>query len=165
MRSSTPAFSRILKDSFEGENSQRMWCDRCRRYQPVQSWETIQSVPSILMINTGLSKQTDARHLWSIPGWLPERIGLVVEKGRILCLEGEALRAAQRNRQSRLMVVYDLVGLVADVNSGEHQKSHMVSLINGKDTPFSDLLSATNSAPSRDIFARAASRTAVAPVQ
>ncbi|KAL9037628.1 MAG: hypothetical protein Q9180_003610 [Flavoplaca navasiana] len=130
MRASTPAFSRILKDSFEGENSQRMWCDRCRRYQPVQSWETIQSVPSVLMINTGLSKQPDARHLWSIPGWLPERIGLVVEKGRILSLEGEALRAAQRNRQSRHMVVYDLVGLVADVNSGERQKSHMVSLIN-----------------------------------
>ncbi|KAL8736688.1 MAG: hypothetical protein Q9166_000054 [cf. Caloplaca sp. 2 TL-2023] len=102
MRGSTPAFSRILKDSFECEISQRM----C------------------------LNKQSDARQLWSVLGWLPERIGLVIEKGRLLCLEGEALRASQRNRQSRLMGVYDLVGLVADVNSGEHQKSHMVSLVN-----------------------------------
>ncbi|KAL8812238.1 MAG: hypothetical protein Q9200_001179 [Gallowayella weberi] len=130
MRGSMPAFSRILKDSFENENSQRLWCDRCRRYQLVQRWETIQSVPTVLMINTALSKQMDARQLWSIPGWLPEKLGIIVEKGRVICLEGEALRVSQRNRQSRHMAVYDLVGLVADVNSGEHQKSHMVSLIN-----------------------------------
>ncbi|KAL8676227.1 MAG: hypothetical protein Q9186_007241, partial [Xanthomendoza sp. 1 TL-2023] len=72
----------------------------------------------------------DARQLWSVPGWLPERLGIMVEKGRLICLEGEALRVSQRNRQYRHMAVYDLVGLVADVNSGEHQKSHMVSLIN-----------------------------------
>ncbi|KAL8941516.1 MAG: hypothetical protein Q9216_002198 [Gyalolechia sp. 2 TL-2023] len=130
MRSSTPAFSRVLKDSFERDNNQRMWCDRCRRYQLVQSWETVQNVPPVLMINTGLNKQTDGRQLWSIPGWLPEKIGIGIDKGRVLCLEGEALRVSQRNRQARPLIVYDLVGLVADVNSGEHQKSHMVSLIN-----------------------------------
>lgn len=89
------------------------------------------NVPPVLMINTGLNKQSDGRQLWSIPGWLPEKIGLCIDKGRIFCLEGEALRASQRNRQSRPLVVYDLVGLVADVNSGENQKSHMVSVING----------------------------------
>lgn len=129
--SSTPTFSRILKDSFERENNQRMWCDRCRRYQLVQSWETAQNVPPVLMINTGLNKQTNGRQLWSIPGWLPERIGIGIDKGRVLCLEGEALRVSQRNRQSGPLIIYDLVGLVADVNSGENQKSHMVSLING----------------------------------
>lgn len=129
VRSPTPAFSRVLKDSFERENNQRMWCDRCRRYQLVQSWETVQNVPPVLMINTGLNKQTDGRQLWSIPGWLPEKIGIGIDKGRILCLEGEALRVSQRNR----LITYDLVGLVADVNSGENQKSHMVSLINGND--------------------------------
>lgn len=56
----------------------------------------------------------------------------MVDKGRLFCVEGDDLRIAQRNRQNRLMGVYDLVGLVADVSSGEHQKSHMVSLINGK---------------------------------
>ncbi|KAI4168471.1 MAG: hypothetical protein LQ343_006358 [Gyalolechia ehrenbergii] len=130
MRSSTPAFSRVLKDSFERDNNQRMWCDRCRRYQLVQSWETVQNVPPVLMINTGLNKQTDGRQLWSVPGWLPEKIGIGIDKGRVLCLEGEALRVSQRNRQARPLIVYELVGLVADVNSGEHQKSHMVSLIN-----------------------------------
>ncbi|KAL8693931.1 MAG: hypothetical protein Q9218_001345 [Villophora microphyllina] len=130
MRNSTPAFSRILKDSFDGQNRQRMWCDRDRRYQFVDSWETVQNVPPILVINTGLNKQIEARQLWSVPGWLPERIGIVIEKGRLLCLEGEALRVSQRTRHSRPLVIYDLVGLVADVSSGEHQKSHMVSLIN-----------------------------------
>ncbi|KAL8635762.1 MAG: hypothetical protein Q9228_006782 [Teloschistes exilis] len=130
MRNSTPAFSRILQDSFDGENKQRMWCDRERRYQPLDRWETTQNVPAILMINTGLNKQAEARQLWSVPGWLPERIGIVIDKGRLLCLEGEALRMSQRSRQSRPLVVYDLVGLVADVSSGEHQKPHMVSMIN-----------------------------------
>ncbi|KAI4200031.1 MAG: hypothetical protein LQ346_002462 [Caloplaca aetnensis] len=130
VRSSTPAFSKLLRDSFERENNQRMWCDRCRRYQLVQSWESVSNVPPVLMINTGLNKQSGGRQLWSIPGWLPEKIGLSVDKGRLLCVEGEALRASQRNRQSRPLVVYDLVGLVADVNSGENQKSHMVSVIN-----------------------------------
>ncbi|KAL8628273.1 hypothetical protein Q9189_006045 [Teloschistes chrysophthalmus] len=117
MRNSTPAFSRILQDSFDGENRQRMWCDRERRYQPLDRWETTQNVPAILMINTGLNKQVEARQLWSVPGWLPDRIGIVIEKGRLLCLEGEALRVSQRSRQSRPLVVYDLVGLVADVSS------------------------------------------------
>ena len=31
------------------------------------------------------------------------------------------------------MTVYELMGVVADINSGENQKSHLVSLINGKD--------------------------------
>lgn len=131
VRSSTPAFSRVLKDSFERESNQRMWCDRCRRYQLVQSWETASNVPPVLMINTGLNKQTDGKQLWSIPGWLPERIGICIDQGRLICLEGEALRASQRTRQARPLIVYDLVGLVADVSSGENQKSHMVSLING----------------------------------
>ncbi|KAL8966737.1 MAG: hypothetical protein Q9183_003233, partial [Haloplaca sp. 2 TL-2023] len=130
MRGSTPTFSRILQDSFEGRNSQRMWCDRCRRYQIVQSWEVVQHVPPVLTINTALNKQTDAKHLWSIPGWLPEKIGIIVEQGRLLCLEGETLRVSQKTRPPQSIVVYNLVGLVADVNSGERQKSHMVSLIN-----------------------------------
>ncbi|KAL8715925.1 MAG: hypothetical protein Q9220_000592 [cf. Caloplaca sp. 1 TL-2023] len=130
VRSPTPAFSRVLKDSFEGESSQRMWCDQCRRYQLVQSWETVQKVPPVLMINTGLNKNAEGRQLWSTPGWLPDKIGIIVEKGRVLCLEGEAIRVSQRSRQQRPMIIYDLVGLVADVTSGEHQKPHMVSLIN-----------------------------------
>lgn len=104
------------------------------------------------MINTGLNKQTDGRQLWSIPGWLPERIGIGIDKGRVLCLEGEALRVSQRNRQSRPLIVYDLVGLVADVNSGEHQKSHMVSLINGMHQTSLLPMRATDSEGSGNIF-------------
>ena len=129
---SVPSFSRIVKESCERELNQRMWCDKCRRYQLVQNWETVHSIPPVLVMNTGLNKQIEAKQLWSNPGWLPEKIGVIIDKGKLICLEGEALRVSQRNRHAHPMAIYDLIGLVADVNSGEHQKPHMVSLINGE---------------------------------
>ncbi|KAL9603784.1 MAG: hypothetical protein Q9219_000893 [cf. Caloplaca sp. 3 TL-2023] len=73
MRGAMPSFSRVLKDSFEHEYNQRMWCDRCRRYQLVQSWETVQNVPPVLMINTGLTKQNEvaisSRESQNEPHW------------------------------------------------------------------------------------------------
>ena len=84
----------------------------------------------VLMINTALKSQ-EAQRLWALPGWLPEEIGIMVEGGQFNCFEGEDLRLhLQRNMD--VIVVYELVGLVADINSGEHQKSHLVSLINGE---------------------------------
>lgn len=84
----------------------------------------------VLMINTALKSQ-EAQRLWSVPGWLPEEIGIIVEGGEFFCYEDEELRLhLLRNRH--VVTVYELVGLVADINSGEHQKSHLVSLINGE---------------------------------
>lgn len=142
-----------------------MWCDRCRRYQLVQSWETVQNVPPVLMINTSLNKQANAKQLWSVPNWLPERIGIVVEKGRLFCLEGEALRVSHRNRQYRSIAVYNLVGLVADVNSGEHQKSHMVSLINGTAKCVLSEIRVPNIDHSGIVFTRPAGGGPMAPFQ
>ncbi|KAL8743586.1 MAG: hypothetical protein Q9190_004080 [Brigantiaea leucoxantha] len=130
IRNYPPHFCKILEDSFKREVNQRMFCDRCRGYKPVSSRETVQSIPQILVLNTGLSKQSEGRSLWSISGWLPDKIGISMEDGTVRCFEGEALRSIQRNRHLRQPTVYNLVGLVADVNSGEHQKPHMVSLIN-----------------------------------
>ena len=84
----------------------------------------------VLMINTALKSQ-EAQRLWSLPGWLPEEIGIIVEGGKFFCFEGEDLRL-HLQRNMHVITVYELVGLVADINSGEHQKSHLVSLINGK---------------------------------
>lgn len=82
------------------------------------------------MINAAL-KTAEAKQYWSVPGWLPESIGVIVDNGKFFCFEGEDLRL-HLQKGMHVVKVYDLVGIVADVNSGEHQKSHLVSVINGK---------------------------------
>ena len=82
------------------------------------------------MINAAV-KTLESKQYWAIRGWLPERIGLIVEKGKVFCFEGEDLRL-HIQRGLHEVTVYALVGIVADVNGGEHQKSHLVSLIDGE---------------------------------
>ena len=55
---------------------------------------------------------------------------MVILSGRCYCFEGEELRL-QKQRNNRYLTLYELVGFVADIDSGEHQKPHLVSLING----------------------------------
>ncbi len=86
------------------------------------------------MINAAINTP-DAKQLWATPGWLPEKIGVIVDGGQFFCFEGEDLQLhLQRNMHN--ITVYELVGMVADIDSGENQKSHLVSLINGL-IPFS----------------------------
>ncbi|KAL2003678.1 hypothetical protein VTN02DRAFT_2828 [Thermoascus thermophilus] len=119
-------FSNILKASIERETQNRGWCNHCRRYQQVAIRKTIHRMPLVLMINAALNNPV-YRQLWAIPGWLPEEVGIMVEKGQVLCFEGEDLRARLRNNTPGL-VVYELVGIVAEVDI-EHQKPHLVSFI------------------------------------
>lgn len=99
------------------------------------------------MINTALKSQ-EAQRLWSLPGWLPEEIGIIVDHGKFFCFEGEDLRL-HLQRNMHVMAVYELVGLVADINSGEQQKSHLVSLINGEHLSSPKPWVAPNSSQSR----------------
>ena len=87
-------------------------------------------VPLVLMINAAL-KTLEAKEFWATPGWLPAKIGVIVDNGKFFCFEGEDLRL-HLQRAMHIITVYELVGIVADINSGEHQKSHLVSLINGE---------------------------------
>ena len=81
------------------------------------------------MINAAINTP-DAKQSWATAGWLPEKIGIIVDGGQFFCFEGEDLQLhLQRNMHN--ITVYELVGMVADINSGENQKSHLVSLING----------------------------------
>ena len=129
MRSHFPTFSQVLKASIERETQIRGWCDKCRRYQQLATRKTVRGVPQVLMLNAAL-KTPESQKFWAIPGWLPERIGVIVENGKIFCFEGEDLRL-HLQRGMHVITVYGLVGIVADINGGEHQKSHLVSLING----------------------------------
>ena len=89
----------------------------------------MRGVPHVLIVNAAL-KSLESKKLWALPGWLPERIGVIVDNGKFFCFEGEDLRL-HLQRGMHVITVYDLVGFVADISGGEHQKSHLVSLING----------------------------------
>ena len=82
------------------------------------------------MINAAL-QSSEAKQYWAIPGWLPETIGVIIENKKFFCFEGTDLRL-HLERGLHAVKVYDLVGIVAEIHSGVHQKSHMVSLVNGK---------------------------------
>ncbi|GME24592.1 PAB-dependent poly(A)-specific ribonuclease subunit PAN2 [Neofusicoccum parvum] len=128
MRASRPTFSQILKASVERQDQNRGWCDRCKRYQQLAARKTIQNVPPILMINAAIHSH-EAKQLWATPNWLPEKIGIIVNQGQFFCYEGQDLEHHLR-RNFYDIQVYELVGVVADINSGENQKSHLVSMIN-----------------------------------
>ncbi|KAJ9385489.1 hypothetical protein DTO063F5_4264 [Paecilomyces variotii] len=121
-------FSSILKASIERETQNRGWCNHCRRYQQVAIRKTVHRMPLVMMINSALTNPIH-RQLWAIPGWLPEEVGVLVENGQVMCFEGEDLRTRVRNNTPGLLV-YELVGSVAEIDHTEHQKPHLVSFIN-----------------------------------
>lgn len=126
-------FSHILKASVERYDQQRGWCSNCQGYKPITSRRVVQSVPAILALNAAVHSQ-DARQLWSTPGFLPAEIGIIVKDGQFFCYEGQDLKS-HLQRRAFDVVVYELVGAVADITLGEGKKSHVISLI---DTAISD---------------------------
>ena len=72
----------------------------------------------------------EAKQLWAKPGWLPQEIGIIVEGGQFFCYEGEDLQIHIQRGIHRIRV-YELVGLVANVDSEDNRRPHLVSLING----------------------------------
>lgn len=121
-------FSNILRASIERETQNRGWCNYCRRYQQVAIRKTVHRMPLVLIINAALNNPI-CRRLWTIPGWLPEAVGISLKGGQTFCFEGEDLRM-QIEANAPGLVVYDLVGLVSEIDIPEHQKPHLVSFIN-----------------------------------
>jgi PAB-dependent poly(A)-specific ribonuclease subunit 2 len=121
-------FSNILKASVERETQNRGWCNHCRRYQQVAIRKSVHHMPPVLMLNVALSNP-HYRQLWATRGWLPEELGIIVENGQLVCFEGDDLRSRVQNGTPGL-TVYELVGLVAEIDITEHKKPHLVSFIN-----------------------------------
>lgn len=121
-------FSSILKATIERENKSRGWCNKCRRYQQLSIRKTVQHLPFVLMLNTTLTNSA-MRVLWEAPGWLPTEIGLIVQNKSIYCFEGADLALHLRNKTANL-VVYELVGCVAEIDTGERHLPHLVSMVN-----------------------------------
>ncbi|KAF1813417.1 cysteine proteinase [Eremomyces bilateralis CBS 781.70] len=123
-----PTFSQILKASVERQDHSRGWCNECKRYQQLSTRKAIQSVPAVMMINTAI-RSADAKQMWSTPNWLPQEIGVIVDQGQFFCYEGGDLNF-HLGRKMFNITVYELVGVVTEINTGEHQKPHLVSLVN-----------------------------------
>lgn len=83
------------------------------------------------MINAAIHNQ-DAKQIWSTENWLPHEIGIIVDQGQFFCYEGEDIQFHLARKSGYNMIVYELVGAVADINSGENQKPHLVSMIDGR---------------------------------
>ena len=122
-------FSQILKASVERQEPTRGWCSRCRRYQQMSQRKQVQSVPAVMVINAKV-ENNEGRALWSTPNWLPQEIGIICGNGQFFCYEGQDLEVHVRRKVHQIMV-YELVGVVADVSSAENQKSHLVGMVNG----------------------------------
>jgi PAB-dependent poly(A)-specific ribonuclease subunit 2 len=132
MRNPIFKFSSILKATIERENTSRGWCNKCRRYQPLAIRKSVQHLPFVMMLNATLNTanvRPDMRVLWEAPGWLPTEIGLIVENKSIYCFEGTDLALHLRNKTQNL-VVYELVGCVAEIDTGERHLPHLVSMVN-----------------------------------
>jgi PAB-dependent poly(A)-specific ribonuclease subunit 2 len=127
-RGPRPTFSQILKASVERQDQTRGWCNKCNRYQQMVQRKTIQSIPGVLMLNAAI-QSPEAKMLWAIPNWLPQEIGIIVDQGQFYCFEGQDLKLHLQRGVFNIQV-YELVGIVADINSGEHQKPHLVATIN-----------------------------------
>jgi len=125
-----PSFSQILKASVERQDLTRGWCDRCKRYQQLGARKTIQSLPPVLMINAA-AHSAEAKQLWAKSRWLPQEVGIIVDQGQFFCYEGQDLRMHLQRGVFKI-VVYELVGVVAEIHNGETAKPNLVSMINGK---------------------------------
>jgi len=121
-------FSSILKATMEREVKHRGFCNKCRRYQQLATRKSIQHLPFVLMLNTALINPA-MQALWESPGWLPAEIGIMMQNRGIHVFEGTELATQLRSKASSI-IVYELVGFVADIDTTERQQPHLVSLVN-----------------------------------
>lgn len=163
IRTHGPSFSQVLKASVERSDQTRGWCERCKRYQHLQTRKSIQTIPPVLMINAAVHS-SDAKQTWGQPRWLPQEIGIIVEQGQFFCYEGRDLDI-HLHRGAYSVAVYELTGVVADINSGDNQKSHLVSLINGESNKIVVVTIRELTLSSLPITSREATREPMASIQ
>ncbi|KIW04435.1 hypothetical protein, variant 1 [Verruconis gallopava] len=121
-------FSQILKYSVERQEPTRGWCSRCRRYQQMSQRKQVQGVPAVMVMNANVTTN-EAKQLWSSPNWVPKEIGIITGNGQFFCYEGQDLELHIQRKVHQIQV-YELIGVVCDVKSGENQKSHLVGMLN-----------------------------------
>ncbi|KKA29873.1 hypothetical protein TD95_004947 [Thielaviopsis punctulata] len=120
-------FSHLLKSSIERETKSKGWCRVCQRYQSLTTKKTIVSVPEVLILNSAITT-ADQRRFWCTPGFLPEEVGVIVDRGQVFCSEGNELKMLlQQGRHN--ITVYSLMGMALNIDGGHGNKPHLVSVI------------------------------------
>lgn len=151
IRSGALRFSSILKATIERESKNRGWCNKCRRYQQLAIRKTIHHLPYVLLLNAALTNPA-MKVLWETQGWLPSEIGITIQNRSVYCFEGADLAVQLRNKLSNL-IVYELVGFVAEIDTGERHQPHLVSLLNVDiSTPQSNSVSGRRTFPDWHLF-------------
>ncbi|KAL9110440.1 MAG: hypothetical protein Q9227_004984 [Pyrenula ochraceoflavens] len=122
-------FSSLLKASIEKQSAARGWCERCHRYQP-QTFirRNFQHIPQALMINAS-APNPKTRHIWASRKFLPKEIGILILGDSMHIVDGFELEA-KRRQKSQDFVIYELVGYVAEVKIADHDRPHLISVIN-----------------------------------
>ncbi|KAL5604368.1 hypothetical protein BROUX41_002340 [Berkeleyomyces rouxiae] len=120
-------FSHLLKSSIERETKSKGWCRVCQRYQSLSTKKTVVSVPEVLILNSAITT-ADQRRFWCTPGFLPEEVGIVVDRGQVYCCEGADLKVLQQQERHNI-TVYSLIGMTLNIDGGHGNKPHLVSMI------------------------------------
>ncbi|RVD88607.1 uncharacterized protein DFL_002785 [Arthrobotrys flagrans] len=127
------SFSTVLKHSIERDGQTRGWCDKCRRYLSLTTKKVVHDVqPEVLMFNAAAGSP-ESKLYWAEKNWLPREIGIVVQDKKFLCYQGSELNKIKERNSN--IVVYELVGLVAEITGDNDTAPHLVSLI---DVSFTD---------------------------
>lgn len=127
-------FSDVLKASVKAEGKSRGWCIKCSKYQLLETSNSISGIPSVLTLNLPMPENRDAeleqRMLWATPGWLPEEIGVIVERGSFHCFQGDDLKL-HLSRGAHNIQVYSLIGLSVNIETGGQNRSHFTGMSPG----------------------------------
>ncbi|KAG8532899.1 uncharacterized protein KY384_002777 [Bacidia gigantensis] len=122
-----PRFSDVIRMSFAASDHKRGFCKSCRRHPEQSHRRTVIGLPTVLVMDSCLERHAKGRQLWTNPGWLPDEIGVIIGPGGdVICHEGESLKQLRNHSH---VILYELVGFTADINSTQGQKSHLVSFI------------------------------------
>lgn len=83
-----------------------------------------------MILNSAITT-ADQRRFWCTPGFLPEEVGIIVDRGQVFCSEGNELKMLlQQGRHN--ITVYSLMGMALNIDGGHGNKPHLVSMIDGK---------------------------------
>ncbi|PHH66549.1 hypothetical protein CDD81_7024 [Ophiocordyceps australis] len=98
-------------------------------YPPQQTSIRSNKSPNITfsqVLKSSIERETTSKGWCS---WLPEEVGVIVDQGQFYCYEGEDLKL-HLQRGMHNIIVYSLIGMAVNIESGQAQKPHLVAMVN-----------------------------------
>ncbi|CAO3607066.1 unnamed protein product [Cunninghamella echinulata] len=153
-KSKKRSFTSLLKTSMYRENQTKAWCPICQKYQPTTTKKIIQGLPSILLINSGVSSSEET-NVWrqnntSSPksttdssntdndngsdstnnSWLPERFGIHINGPELsikVLPHGKEIPSEFLESPEKC-AIYELTSTILQVQA-EEEPAHLVAQI------------------------------------